>query len=132
MSEKQPGSDSNKPKISLEVRMDSWKGELSAEQGAEKIAELEALYEAFEQRHDLEKLRAIQVHSVEEALANTDRQAAKADLPLLVSRINFLENNIPDELFLTLLARHKIIMAAVGAFNNGQLDHSVREGWIKL
>lgn len=107
---------------------------LSPEASAEKVAELERMYESFESRFPLELLRTIQASTIEELRANEMREAARQDLPAMATLINFIEKQqeVPEAVFLGLLLKHKLIQAAVGTFNNGRLDHSVREGWIKV
>lgn len=106
--------------------------QLNLEQCAEKVAELEALFTNFEQTHDLDALRAVQLRTVEEAFAHTVREAAKKDLPALVSRMNFLkkQEHIPVETFHKLATTYNTIQAAVGTLRDGgYLDHSIRRGF---
>jgi len=102
--------------------------QLSPEQCAEKIQELEALYTSFEQTHNLDVLNAIQVHTPEEAFANDVREAAKKDLPAIVSLKNLLDtqSQIPGDVVQKLHTRYQRIQAAVGVLHNDQLDHSLR------
>jgi hypothetical protein len=102
--------------------------QFTPEQCTEKIKELEALYTNFEQTHNLDVLNAIQVHTPEEAYANTVREAAKKDLPAIASLKILLDkqSQIPKEAIQKLHTRYQLIQAAVGVLNNGQLDHSIR------
>jgi hypothetical protein len=101
------------------------------EKFAEKISEMDSALTSFEQTHDLEELHTIQLSTVAEALAHTVREAAKANLPAILTIRKFLQeqvdtNSAPSEEFEELKIRHKKILAAIGALNNGRLDHSYR------
>lgn len=103
-------------------------GPLSPEQWAGEVKEFEKLCAKFERKHDLDALNAIQVHTIEEARANEVRQAALKDLPPLVTLRNRIieQDQIPQDIKSRINARYKAIQAAVGALNNGRLDHSIR------
>ena len=102
--------------------------QLSPEQLAEKIAELEVLYDAFEHTHDLNALNAMQASTPEEAYANPVREAAKKDLPAIVTLKTFLDRqpDISTEVRQRLHTRYQRIHAAVGAFHGDHIDHSIR------
>ncbi|MDB4992288.1 MAG: hypothetical protein JWL75_533 [Parcubacteria group bacterium] len=101
---------------------------LSAEQLAEKIKELEDAFENFEQTHDIAALAAIQLHTYEEAKANTARESAKEALPAIVAVKNVLErqSQMPDEIKARFHAKYRRIQAAIGRLTDTGLDHSFR------
>ncbi len=95
---------------------------------AEKIAELETLFTNFEQAHDLDALLAIDRMTVEEAKAHTGRQAARADLPPIVTLVNYVESKmfagvVSEEVWNTLYARYCAIQRAIGTLNGDFLVH---------
>lgn len=95
---------------------------------AEKIVELETLFTNFEQAHDLDALLAIDRMTVEEAKAHTGRQAARADLPPIVTLVNYVESKmfagvVSEEVWSILYARYCAIQRAIGTLNGDFLIH---------
>jgi hypothetical protein len=106
----------------------------SPETCAEKIAELEALMDGFEQTHDLEALRAAttQFASKEDALASSHYAASQALIPLF-KRKKYLKTQdaVPKETRDALDARYKILQWAVGqviADKDGKIFGTVFHG----
>ena len=95
---------------------------------AEKVSELETLFANFEQTHDLAALHAIEKLTVEQAKAHTERQAARADLPAIVTLVNYVEAQknlgaVSDETWEKLYAQYCAIQRAVGTLNGDFLVH---------
>jgi len=98
------------------------------EECAEKIASLERLFSDFEQNHDLPALLAIDRMTVEEAKAHVERQAARADLPPIVSLINYVESQkiagvVSEEIWKMQYAKYCAIQRAIGTLNGDFLIH---------
>jgi hypothetical protein len=95
---------------------------------AEKIAELETLFNNFEQAHDLDALLAIDRMTVEEAKAHVGRQAARADLPPIVALTNYVEAQmfagvVSEDVWSAMYARYCSIQRAIGTLNGDFLIH---------
>jgi len=98
------------------------------EECAEKLASLERLFSDFEQTHDLGALLAIDRMTVEEAKAHVERQAARADLPPIVSLINYVESQkiagvVSEEVWKMQYAKYCAIQRAIGTLNGDFLIH---------
>jgi len=99
-----------------------------SEECAEKISELETLYTNFEQTHDLALLLAIEKLTVAEAKAHPERQAARADLPQIVSLVNYVEKQknlgiVSEEVWQKLYAQYCTIQRAIGTLNGDFVVH---------
>lgn len=95
---------------------------------AEKITSLERLFSDFEQTHDLNALLTIDCMTVDEARAHVGRQAARADLPPIISLVNYVESQmflgvISEEAWKELYARYCAIQRAIGTLNGDFLVH---------
>ncbi len=99
-----------------------------SEECAEKISELETLFANFEQTHDLAALHAIEKLTVEEVKAHVERQAARADLPAIVSLVNYVEKMknlgiVTEEAWEKLYEQYCVVQRAVGTLNGDFLVH---------
>ena len=88
------------------------------------IKHIENLFAAYEVKHDLEALSAIQTEEI--ALKSVERKAAANDLPLILSQLNLLktETNITNDGYMKLHDRYKKLSRAVGIISRGQVDHT--------
>lgn len=89
-----------------------------------RIKDFEASLVAFESRHDLEALLAIQTE--EEAVESEARKAAQKDLPSIMSQLDRLkaETNITNDRYVELDDRYRRLYRAVGVINRGRVDHT--------
>lgn len=99
--------------------------QLSPERCAEMVAELEGLYIAFEQKHDIEALYAITELDSEVAKDHPIREPARQDLPPIIAILKILEKQdaVSDEVFFQILDGQLRADRAVGTINNGRVDH---------
>lgn len=99
--------------------------QLTPEQCAELITELEGLYTAFEQNHDFEALYAITELDPKVAKDHPIREPARQDLPPIISLLRVLEKQhaVTDETYFKLLEGQQRADRAVGTINNGRVDH---------
>lgn len=87
-------------------------------EGDPRIAEFNALCDAFEAKHSIEALMAITDLTPADARNHPIREPARLDLPPIVALRKALSDN--DEV----KARYKRISQAVGMINSGKVDHT--------
>lgn len=101
----------------------------TVEQCAEKIAEFEALLARFEQRHNLEALRAITGFGSKEQRINSTHQPALNDLTPIVELIEHFRKQqptFPKDAYEELRAKYRLLDRAVGTVR-GDLSGQVFE-----
>lgn len=91
----------------------------------QEVIELQALFAAFEAKHPIDELYAINNLTVEDALNHLTREAAKEDLVPIVAMLNILkkETNITSERYDKLEQRYAYLSKAVGMINGDKVRH---------
>jgi len=88
------------------------------------VKNIEALFDAFEAKHNMDALFAIK--TINEALQSKERAAAKTDLLAIWSQLKTLETgtNISNERYIALHDKYRKLYMAVGTISNGIVDHT--------
>lgn len=99
--------------------------ETKRESGPE-VAELEKMFEDFESNHNIDELLAITDLDQKDAANHPLRAPANKDRAIIFDKLKKIKNetNISDEEKDRLQAKYKIINQAIGAINNGKVDHT--------
>jgi hypothetical protein len=93
-----------------------------------EVAELEEMFQSFEQKHDVAALYAITELTPDDAPKHPVREPAKLDLVPIYAKLRTIleETNITPEQYAELKAKWKHLTQAVGLINNNVVDHSAR------
>lgn len=100
------------------------------EECEQKVKELDDLLKAFEITHPIQELYAVTELDGKDVALNPEkypvRTAAKKDLAPIVTALNFLKDRttLSSERYEELHARYKYFLQAIGAINNGKVDHT--------
>ncbi|MFA7244695.1 MAG: hypothetical protein WC070_00765 [Candidatus Magasanikbacteria bacterium] len=92
----------------------------------EDIAELERMFDEFEQNHNIQKLMAIEELGPENSPQRNKRSPAKADLSTMYTKIQTIKNetNISDDELEKIRLRYEKFDQAIGIVNRGKVDHT--------